>query len=87
MPPGLRVQVQLTLHGQPLADDSFAVSSRVVRRDLPLDRPAADVVAAAREHGLVVLTAGDDVVRLAPPLTIERSDVDEALTILDRILC
>ena len=52
-----------------------------------VDRPAADVVAAAREHGLVVLTAGDDVVRLAPPLTIERSDVDEALAILDRILC
>jgi hypothetical protein len=37
VPPGLRVQVRLTLHGQPLADDSFAVSSRVVRRDLALD--------------------------------------------------
>ncbi len=37
VPPGLRVQVRLSLHGQPLADDSFAVFSRVVRRDLPLD--------------------------------------------------
>jgi acetylornithine/N-succinyldiaminopimelate aminotransferase len=52
-----------------------------------VDRPAADVVAAAREHGLVVLTAGDDVLRLAPPLTIERPEVDEALAILGRILC
>jgi predicted acetylornithine/succinylornithine family transaminase len=52
-----------------------------------VDRPAADVVAASREAGLVVLAAGDDVVRLAPPLTIERSDVDEALAILGRILC
>jgi acetylornithine/N-succinyldiaminopimelate aminotransferase len=52
-----------------------------------VDRPAAEVVAAARAHGLVVLTAGDDVVRLAPPLTIERSEVDEALAILGRILC
>jgi acetylornithine/N-succinyldiaminopimelate aminotransferase len=40
-----------------------------------VDRPAADVVTAAREHGLVVLTAGDDVVRLAPPLTLGAEDV------------
>jgi acetylornithine/succinyldiaminopimelate/putrescine aminotransferase len=40
-----------------------------------VDRPAADVVTACREGGLVVLTAGDDVVRLAPPLTVEAEDV------------
>ena len=47
--------------------------------------PAADVVAAAREDGLLVLTAGDDVVRLAPPLTVASADVAEALTALGRI--
>ena len=52
-----------------------------------LDRPAADVVTGCRELGLVVLAAGDDVLRLAPPLTIGEADVDEALTILGRILC
>jgi acetylornithine/N-succinyldiaminopimelate aminotransferase len=52
-----------------------------------LDRPAAEVVEACREGGLVVLAAGDNVLRLAPALTIERSDVDEALAVLDRILC
>jgi acetylornithine/N-succinyldiaminopimelate aminotransferase len=40
-----------------------------------VDRPAADVVTACREGGLIVLTAGDDVVRLAPPLTVEAEDV------------
>jgi acetylornithine/N-succinyldiaminopimelate aminotransferase len=52
-----------------------------------LERPAADVVAACREEGLVVLSAGDDVLRLAPPLTVGPSDVERALVILDRILC
>jgi acetylornithine/N-succinyldiaminopimelate aminotransferase len=52
-----------------------------------LERPAADVVTECREQGLVVLTAGDDVLRLAPPLTIGEAEVDAALAILGRILC
>jgi acetylornithine/N-succinyldiaminopimelate aminotransferase len=51
-----------------------------------VDGRAGEVVAAARERGLLVLTAGDDVVRLAPPLTITKSDVEEALSILDAAL-
>jgi acetylornithine/N-succinyldiaminopimelate aminotransferase len=47
---------------------------------------AADVVEACRERGLLVLTAGDDVVRLAPPLTIGPDDVDEALCTLRVVL-
>ena len=47
-----------------------------------VDRPAADVVTACRERGLLVLTAGEDVVRLAPPLTIGPAEVEEALTAL-----
>jgi acetylornithine/N-succinyldiaminopimelate aminotransferase len=49
--------------------------------------PAATVVEAAREQGLLVLTAGENVVRLAPPLTISSDDAGEALSILGRILC
>jgi beta-galactosidase/beta-glucuronidase len=37
VPPDLQLGVALTLHGRPLTDDTFAVSSRVVQRDLPLD--------------------------------------------------
>jgi acetylornithine/N-succinyldiaminopimelate aminotransferase len=51
-----------------------------------VDRPAADVVTACRERGLIVLTAGENVVRLAPPLTITGDDVDEALAILTEAL-
>ena len=44
--------------------------------------PAASVVEAAREGGLIVLTAGENVVRLAPPLTVSADDVAAALDVL-----
>ena len=47
--------------------------------------PAADIVAAARAEGLLVLTAGDDVVRLVPPLTVTSDEIEAALGILHRI--
>jgi acetylornithine/N-succinyldiaminopimelate aminotransferase len=48
--------------------------------------PAADVVAAARDEGLLVLTAGEQVVRLAPPLTVTAVDVAGALDVLARVV-
>jgi acetylornithine/succinyldiaminopimelate/putrescine aminotransferase len=50
------------------------------------ERPAPEVVAACREQGLLVLSAGDDVVRLAPPLTIGAEEVVEALAVLAAVL-
>jgi predicted acetylornithine/succinylornithine family transaminase len=47
-----------------------------------VDRPASDIVTACRERGLLVLTAGEDVVRLAPPLTVGSHEVEEALSTL-----
>jgi acetylornithine/N-succinyldiaminopimelate aminotransferase len=51
-----------------------------------VDRPASEIVEVCRARGLLVLTAGQDVVRLAPPLTIGSEDVDEALAILESTL-
>ena len=48
---------------------------------------AAEIVDAARTQGLLVLTAGENVVRLAPPLTVTADEVDDALAILERIFC
>jgi len=47
---------------------------------------ASDVVAGCRERGMLVLSAGADVVRLLPPLIVGQSEVDDALAILDRVL-
>src|SRR5204862_7343311 len=44
-----------------------------------LDRPAQPVADAALEAGLVCLTAGADVLRLAPPPVVGAADVDPAL--------
>ncbi len=53
---------------------------------MELSRPAAPLVDACREQGLLVLTAGERVLRLAPPLIVEERDCDRALEILDGVL-
>jgi len=51
-----------------------------------LDRPAAPVVAAALEAGLLVGSAGETVLRLTPPLTISGDEVDAGLELLEEVL-
>jgi acetylornithine/succinyldiaminopimelate/putrescine aminotransferase len=51
-----------------------------------LDVPAQPVVDAALELGLVTLTSGANVLRLAPPLVIESEHVDRAIEILTEVL-
>ncbi|MES1246901.1 MAG: aminotransferase class III-fold pyridoxal phosphate-dependent enzyme [Actinomycetota bacterium] len=51
-----------------------------------LDIPAQPVVDAALEAGLVTLTSGPNVLRLAPPLVVESTDVDRAIEILTEVL-
>jgi acetylornithine/N-succinyldiaminopimelate aminotransferase len=55
-----------------------------VIRGLALDRPAAEVVDAARPLGLLVNATAKTVVRLLPPLTVTAAEVDEAVATLDR---
>jgi len=45
--------------------------------------PNGDVVAAARRHHVLVIAAGDNVVRLLPPLTISDDEIAEAVRRLD----
>jgi acetylornithine/N-succinyldiaminopimelate aminotransferase len=51
-----------------------------------LDRPAAPVVDACREHGLLVLTAGENILRLTPPLTVTNEELELATGILAKAL-
>tara|TARA_R110002020_G_scaffold57090_34_gene157480 strand:+ start:17 stop:1222 length:1206 start_codon:yes stop_codon:yes gene_type:complete len=46
--------------------------------------PSPDVVLAAREAGLITIGAGDNVVRLLPPLVVTAADIEEAIDRLDR---
>jgi len=59
---------------------------RGLMRGIRVNGSAAAVREAALEHGLLVVTAGEDVLRLLPPLIIEQQHVDEAIAILQRAL-
>jgi acetylornithine/N-succinyldiaminopimelate aminotransferase len=48
--------------------------------------PNTEVVAAARKEGLLLVTGGDNVARLLPPLIVDDADVDEAIARLERAL-
>jgi acetylornithine/succinyldiaminopimelate/putrescine aminotransferase len=48
--------------------------------------PARGIVAACMERGLLVLTAGDNVVRFVPPLIVTEGEVDQALAIVEAAL-
>jgi len=41
---------------------------------------AADVMECAREHGVLILQAGPDVLRFLPPLNMTAADLEEGLT-------
>ena len=47
-------------------------------------RPVGEIVVKSQEMGLLVITAGNNVLRLVPPLTIEKQHVDEMIEKLIR---
>jgi acetylornithine aminotransferase/acetylornithine/N-succinyldiaminopimelate aminotransferase len=53
---------------------------------MELDRPVKEIVAGCREEGLLILTAGDNVLRFLPPLIVEEADLGRAVEILDAVL-
>ena len=49
-------------------------------------KPVGQVVKKALDNGLIVMSAGADVIRLVPPLVIEKSDIDEMVEKLGKAL-
>jgi acetylornithine/N-succinyldiaminopimelate aminotransferase len=47
--------------------------------------PAADFVAKLRQNGLLTLTAGENVLRILPPLIVSESEIDEALGVMHKV--
>lgn len=53
---------------------------------LVFDGPVSGVVSKALEKGLIVITAGTNVIRMVPPLIISKENVDEMIEILTECL-
>ncbi|MCL4265465.1 MAG: aspartate aminotransferase family protein [Anaerolineae bacterium] len=48
--------------------------------------PAAPIIAAARERGLILIGAGENVLRFAPALVVDKVEIDTAVDILAQCL-
>ena len=46
------------------------------------DLDLSHLVVKARERGLIILTAGQNVIRLLPPLTISSQEINRAIRVL-----
>lgn len=55
-------------------------------RGLVCSAPVGEICSRALEQGLIVLSAGTDVVRFVPPLIIEKKHVDEMTAVLRSVL-
>ena len=51
---------------------------------LKMKLPSGDFIAQARANGLVVLPAGDNVVRLLPPLNLTEDEAREGIALLNK---
>ena len=80
----LEEKLQETVKKYPVAKE---VRGLGLLRGLECDVPAGDVCKMALEKGLILLSAGKNVVRFAPPLIVTPSDVDEMADILGSVLC
>ena len=86
---------EVAKRGQMIRDAVAAMNLPVVKGirgvglmiGIVVDAPPRDIIGKLLENGLVCLTAGKDVVRLLPPLTVSEADCKQALGILETTLC
>jgi len=71
---------------QEARDDIAAVRGRGLMWGIELTREVAAVLSACQERGLLTLSAGPNVLRLLPPLTVQRPDLDEGVSIIEEAL-
>lgn len=72
-----------------LVEEKACVTARKgtgLMQGIQITRPTGGVAMAAFEEGLLVISAGADVIRFVPPLIITKSHVDEMIGKLEKIL-
>ncbi len=67
-------------------DTVVAVKGTGLMQGIQVTKPLAEITGAALKEGLLIISAGSDVIRFVPPLIIEKEHVDEMIEILRKVL-
>ncbi|HEX4105962.1 MAG TPA: aspartate aminotransferase family protein [Rhizomicrobium sp.] len=78
----LNQQLGALVAGHPAIFD--AVRGQGMMLGLKMKVPSGDFIAAARDAGIIVLPAGDNVVRLLPPLTLSEEEAREGVALMGK---
>ena len=53
---------------------------------IEIDLPLKDVLNKTLEKGVVLISAGSNLIRFVPPLIIEKEDIDKMIAVLSEVL-
>ncbi len=56
---------------------------RGLMQGLVFDFPVGPIIQDAMDHGLILINAGSNIIRMVPPLIITKENVDEMISILE----
>ena len=54
---------------------------------IEFDFEVSSIISNLKDNGLLVLNAGNNVLRFLPPLIVNKIHIDEAMCIIDNVLC
>jgi len=83
---GAHFEKQLSALAERAGDKVVEARGAGMLRALELPGPVAPVIDRCRERGVLVIQAGANVLRMAPPLIINREQIDEGLEVLESAL-
>ena len=66
--------------------DILEVRGKGLLVGLALNHGGSDIVSFAKDHGVLVNCTAGTVIRLLPPLTVSKAEIDEAVAVLDAAL-
>ncbi len=81
-----RASYLVTKLKEQLPTDQFIVKGKGLLVGIECNQSVHTIIKEAEQQGLLLVQAGDNVIRLLPPLTVSISEIDDALSILVPLL-
>ncbi|MDP4090163.1 MAG: aminotransferase class III-fold pyridoxal phosphate-dependent enzyme, partial [Bacillota bacterium] len=53
---------------------------------IKIEGEPSEFIAKCIEKGLLLITAGSNVIRMLPPLNVEEKDIDDAFVIIEKVI-